>query len=237
VNPLKWKILIPIVVLAVVALLFLSYYFQSSIDTGLLLSIIPIASPFIFYALDYYQKARVNLQISNAQFLENKISENITGYQLKVRVTNKGKKICLNVTAQFDIRTKEGKPISLMLARIENANGRINTSTSEEPFSQVKYAWFDDKDKQSNGDQLRQNDNYFIIFPYDKSGGAIVFGLFDGGGSSSFSSRTERLLNILETNYEVKVELKEEDLEKNTYTKKQTFNLSLTKLPKDELSK
>jgi hypothetical protein len=223
VKPLKWKILIPIVVIAVVALLFLSYYFQSSIDTGLLLSIIPIASPFIFYALDYYQKARINLQISNAQFLENKISENITGYQLKVRVTNKGKKICLNVTAQFGITTKQGKPISLMLTNRTNKDGRISSSTSEEPFSQMKYAWYNGKDKQTNGNQLRQNDNYYIIFPYEQSGGAIAF-----GGGNMFSSRSERLLNLSKTDYKVEVELKGEDLEKNTYTRKQTFEISLS---------
>ena len=188
-KPLKWKILIPIVIFAVIALVLLSYYFQSSVNSGLLLSIIPIASPFIFYALDYYQKARINLQISDAKFLENKISENITGYQLKVRVTNKGKKICLNATAQFNIRTKEGKPISLILARIENTNGKISTSTSEEPFSQVKYAWYNDKDKQTNGNQLRQNDIYYIVFPYDQSGGGIAFGSFDGSGRS-FSSHS-----------------------------------------------
>jgi len=106
----------------------------------------------------------------DAQFVENKISESITGYQLKVRVANKGNKICFNVTAQFNIKNKERKPISLMLVHVDNNKGRISTTTSESEglFSEMKYAWFNDKDKQTNVLQLKQNDNYYIMFPYER---------------------------------------------------------------------
>jgi len=57
-----------------------------------------------------------------------------------------------------------------------------------------------------------------------EGGGAIAFG--DG---DIYSINSDCLLNLSGTNYEVEVELKGEDPEKSTVTKKKTFNLSLTK--------
>ena len=119
----------------------------------------------------------------------------------------------------------------MILARIENTNGKISTSTSEEPFSQVKYAWYNDKDKQTNGNQLRQNDIYYIVFPYDQSGGGIAFGSFDGSGRS-FSSHSERLLNLLENHYNLELS-KIEEKEASIYPKKQSFDVSTTTTKKE----
>ena len=216
-KPLKWKILIPIVVLAVLALIALSYYFQSSVNSGLLLSIIPIASPFIFYALDYYQKAKVNLKIETAEFIEKTI-DNQTGYLLKVGIANRGKKICLNVNAKFNIKDAQDKDATLTQVRIESNYGNRTVTTAPENFDQVGYWWLKPDGKQIVVKELRQNDPYYLLFPIEHSVGFAV---------NSHSVSYDCFLSLNNGKYVVEVELKGEDPERNTVIKKRTFNLSV----------
>ncbi len=235
-NLLKWKILIPIVALSVIALLFLSYYFQSSIDTGLLLSIIPVASPFLFYALDYYQKARINIKLENPQFLEEKIDDKLSGYKLRVEVVNIGSKICFNSNVLFSIKSKQGKEVPVLLVGRttpynlfdEADDSTITTiTTTEETFRQLKYLWFKLDNKSFDGierqKELRKNDRYYIIFPVESTRG------YSGDRIQGSSSEYDRYVKLTDDKVTVELEIKGEDTERTIYTKKKTFEIPVKK--------
>ncbi len=221
---MKWKIVVPSAIISIIVIALMVFYFNLSTELGIALSSITSASPFILYGLDYYQKARINLSIENAQFVEKTIDEKLSGYQLKVEIVNKGKKICLNCVAVFRIKDKHEKAPNTMQVRFESTNCDNKVSITEESFKQHSYAWNTIDNTTCNGKELRQNDRYCILFPVETFGGIMV-----STGRSSYSSSYECLIKLNECSYFVEVELKGEDLEKNTYIKKQTFNLSVPK--------
>jgi len=116
VNNLKWKLVVIIVAIIVAIILIinaLNYISYIQVDTGTITiagSIISILTPFILYFADYIQKSRVDLQIENAEFIAKGFDHNYIGYQLKALVTNKGKKICLDLDdISVVIKDGEGK--------------------------------------------------------------------------------------------------------------------------------
>jgi hypothetical protein len=229
---LKWKILIPIVIITVVAVLFLIQYFQLSINATLILSSFTIASPFIILALNqtlnHYQKSKINLKIENAHFLETKINDSSNGYKLRVEVVNIGKKIFLNPTVTFSIKDKQGKEATLLQADYESDDGHKTTKITGDNVK-AKYSWHKISDQPFDGKELRQNDRFYILFPREMEQGPC-WGFGDAGGRIKVHGfSVDRFIRLIDDKYKVEVELKGEDLEKITYTKKQTFNISIKK--------
>ena len=169
--------------------------------------------------VDYLSKPKIALKVEKVQF-EKKTFGEVEGYQLKASVKNCGKKICVNLDASFEIKDMKGQPPRLLYATVEKADGHATKiSSREEPMRYVEYGWVNKKERIHRGvfKELRKNDLVGLVFPYETSSvgaGAIL----NGGFWRSTSS--ECLLKLdTDTYYQVYVEVKGEDSQKNTVIK------------------
>jgi hypothetical protein len=176
----------------------------------LLLALLPI---FLMFGI----APKVSLQISDLKFVK-KNSHGIEGYQLKALVTNKGKKICSNLAASFEIKDTHGSSPNLLQVRFDNNNGQEKVEQKEEPMRNVRYTWIRNGDREYLGNygELRQGDYVSLLFPFETISASA--GLHDVW--------SEMLLKLApNSRYKVVIEVKGEDSEKNTAigNKKQTL--------------
>lgn len=174
--------------------------------------------------LNYSIAPKVSLKIDNIQF-EKKTFKEVEGYLLTSVVTNKGKRIALNLDATVQIKNEQKEMPRLLYATVSEQAGRILTAEAkEESFESNRYAWIDAREYGRTGtwEQLRQNDSVNLHFPYvsrievTSSNNPVIYFHYD--------------LIKLQKNirYQVTIEVKGEDAEKNTVcgraSKKITLN-------------
>jgi hypothetical protein len=99
--------------------------------------------------LNYSIAPKVSLKVDNIQ-LEKKTFKNVEGYLLTALVTNKGKRIALNLDAIVQIRNEQKEMPKLLYVTVSEQAGRIiNAEASEESFGNNKYAWIDARKKRT----------------------------------------------------------------------------------------
>ena len=187
-----------------------------------------LVSP-IIDAIRHLTKSRVSLKIQglwlNPHWYEDiKGYEDFRGYIGKVEVTNKGKKIAYNLTAEIGVDNgwayvevldgrlmeKARKATEDMKIKIEHAH--------EDHARNVDYEWIDEK-KESCGSvfkKLRQHDKAYLSFP--RSHSVHV-------GWSDANIRSLRIVSGVE--HRVVITVKAEDSEKNTVSTNRTFKFTV----------
>lgn len=175
--------------------------------------------------LEYFQKSRVDLSISNAEFIAKGFDHNYIGYQLQASVTNKGKKICLDLDdVSVVMKDTEGNSPSLLkvVKKLTDNHGEI--TLDEEQIRDIRHCWIDKKDHISTSlGKLKQDDLYYLVYPCETGWGGLVGSREKNSLSSSYSS--EYLLDLKNEEYVVEITLKGEDSDKNTILKKETFKI------------
>ncbi len=206
----------------IIAIAFLTFYEYISLNIGIMavvLSVILGTLPlFVPNLVDHLVKPRIILQVENLEFVK-KENRDVEGFQLKGLITNKGKKNCFNLEGSFKIEDLQHRPPKLLYVRFDRKNGKETIEAREESMRAIDYAWISDKDLIYRGmwKELRQKDCVAFIFPYDP--------VSIGVGSRSFWS--EYLLKLKNnTEYQVTVEVKGEDAEKNTVIVSKTIKIS-----------
>ena len=187
---------------------------------GVLAAIIPIVLAILPTLIEYGLKPKVTLKINDMKLIKRN-SHDVEGYQLEALVTNHGKKICLNMCATFVIKDAHGNSPNLLHVRFDSRKGQT-VEQNEEPMRAVRYAWGkeDERIYVGNWGELRQKDSVSLLFPHETI----------GGGTDSYTFWSETLLKLTpNSRYEVKVEVKGEDSEKNTAigNKKQTLTAQM----------
>lgn len=194
---------------------------------GIILSVLAFLAPIIVTvlitaAITNAFSPKTSLKIKKLQFVK-KSFQNIDGYQLKAEVTNKGKKICMNLDATFQIQDSQKKSPKLLQISVTEWNKRLTVdSVKEEPMRDTRYAWNKKGERTylGNWTELRQEDSVSLLFPYETVGAGDL-------DSGSFS-HSEVLLKLEKNvNYDVIVEVKGEDSEKNTAIKKEKQTLRI----------
>lgn len=163
-------------------------------------------------AINYAISPKVSLKIDNIR-VEKKTYQNVEGYLLTALVTNKGKKIALNLDASVQIRNEQNEEPRLLNVSIRSLNDSIlSAQANEEPFDNGKYAWVESQDREISGiwTQLRQRDYIKFKFPYD-SHSAWLTNIDD-----PIDYSYDTLLKPDDVTYEVTIEVKGEDSEKTT---------------------
>ena len=164
-----------------------------------------------------------SLKIENVQFVKN--FQNVDGYQIKAKITNKRKKICYKIDATFLIEDDKGKSPNLLEVKIDDTNGHQTVSSKEEAMRDIRYAWIDKKGNITKGnfEKLRQKDPIDLLFPYETA----YFAAGSAGGAFH-SHHFETLLRI-EPNkdYRVTITAKGEDADDNTVSKSTKKTLSI----------
>jgi len=94
----------------------------------------------------------------------------------------------------------------------------------KEQMRDIGHCWIDKKDHiKSSLTELRQDDPYYLVFPYETKWGGLVGNEEKKFLSSSYSS--EYLLDLRNEEYIVEIKVKGEDSDKNTITKKEKFKI------------
>jgi hypothetical protein len=169
-------------------------------------------------SLGFFQRSKVVLEIEKPRFFKRSFDQ-IEGHQLKAGVKNKGREICLNLCAKLEIKDYEGKVPELLNVRVDVTDGNKVTNATEEPMRAIKYAWVD-KDERALKvlKELKKDDDFSLLFPYET--------FFAGVGSSTSSS--EYLLKLqVNKDYEVEIEVKGEDSDKNVVIKRKKFQMRI----------
>lgn len=188
-----------------------------SLGTILLETLIPTL-------LNYSIAPKVSLKIDNIKF-EKKTFKSIEGYLLTSVVTNKGKRIALNLDVTIQIKNEQKEVPTLLYVTVSEQAGRIiNVETNEESFGSNKYAWIDDRENKKSGtwEQLRQNDSVNLHFPYVSR----VWIAFLDDPVNYFHYDLIKLRN--NACYEVMIEVKGEDAEKNTVCGRVSKKVTIT---------
>lgn len=161
---------------------------------------------------NYSIAPKVSLKIDNIQ-LEKKTFKNVEGYLLTALVTNKGKKIALNLDATVQIKNEQNETPKLIYVTVSKRNDSIiNVKASEESFGSDKYTWINARNYESSRkwEQLRQNDNVSLHFPYVSRLGVASL---DDPVNYHHSDLIKLQKN---TSYEVIIEVKGENAERTT---------------------
>ncbi len=168
--------------------------------------------------LGFFQKAKVALEIEKPRFVKKNFDQ-IEGHQLKVGVKNKGRGICLNLSAKFEIKDSEGTVPELLNVRVNVTDGNKVINSDEEPMRAVEYAWVDKDERVVKVlQELKKDDGFSLIFPYET--------FFAGVGSSTSSS--EYLLKLqVNKDYEVEIEVKGKDADNNEIMKTKKFRMRI----------
>jgi hypothetical protein len=90
-------------------------------------------------AIEQGLKPKVDLRIENVRFTKNS-RQDITGYQLEASVTNRGKKICLNLEPTFKITDGNGKSANLLYVTVEERNDHETVTSNELPMRDLGFA-------------------------------------------------------------------------------------------------
>lgn len=215
---MNWKLLV-FSFFVIGAISILTYIGKVSLDVGIILSILSLFVPNL---VDYFLKPKVALQIKNLEFVK-KSYDNVEGYQLKGLITNNGKRISLNLDATFKIENAQHKSPNLLHVIFDTTDAQVRVKSREEPMRNIGYAWTDEKDQTIIGSlkELRQKDFVGLLFPYEEVSAGIspIFGSVSAIYSETYLK--------LEPNacYEVVVEIKGEDSEKNTVMRSKTTKI------------
>lgn len=173
--------------------------------TILLEAVIPIL-------LDYSIAPKVLLKIQEIKF-EKKTYLDVEGYLITASVINTGKRIALNLDATIQIKSNQGEPPNFLTAHIsERDNIVINANATDETFESDKYAWIEPQERITLGQwgQLRQKDCINLRFPY-------ISHVWVTNIDDPVFDYYDTLLSLdRNTPYEVTIEVKGEDAEKNT---------------------
>jgi len=166
----------------------------------------------------FFQRSKVVLEIEKPQFVK-KSFDQIEGHQLRAGVKNKGREVCLNLCAKFEIQDSEGKAPELLNVQVDVTDGNKVVNATAEPMRAIKYAWVDKDERVLKVlKELKKDDAFSLLFPYET--------FFAGVGSSTSSS--EYLLKLqVNKDYEVEIEVKGEDSDKNAIMKRKKFQMRI----------
>lgn len=162
--------------------------------------------------MNYSIAPKVSLKVDDIK-LEKRTFLNVKGYELTALVTNKGKKIALNIDASIQIRNEENAIPNLLDVSFDERDDRIiHAEARETAFESDKYAWIDNRNYKvtRKWEQLRQNDRVILHFPYISHAGIA----FVGDPVSHSDYDLIKLQN--NTSYKITVDVKGEDAEKTT---------------------
>ena len=175
-------------------------------------------------AIGYLTKSKVSLKIQGLwltpHWYDIKGYEDFRGYTGKVQVTNRGKKIAYNLTAEIGVDNGWAYVIVLdgsLMKKAEKVTGDMKSKIEhahEENARNIDYEWIDEK-KESCGSvfkKLRQNDKAYLSFPRSHS------------MHTRWSDANVRSLLIFSSvEHRVVITVKAEDSEKNTASANRTF--------------
>ena len=201
-----------VAVVVIVAISFLTFYGYISLDIGIVsTAILAVLSLFVPNLIDYSLKPKVGLQIGNLEFVK-KMHDGIEGHQLKGVIMNNGKKICLNLGASVKIEDRQGKSPNLLHIRFDRKDGQETVESKEEPMRDIGYIWTIDNEHVTTAiwKELRQKDSVNLLFPHEQVSVHV-------GSSGLWSVYLLKLEH--NTEYNVIMEVKGEDYEKNTVVK------------------
>lgn len=176
-------------------------------------------------------KSKVSLKIESL-FLHPRRAGEIKGYVGRVRVTNKGKKIAYNLTANIDVE-RDGIYSEVFVVttvaggRVTHEGKVIATVDEKEPAHSIEYKWMDEK-KRLFGDtweKLRQGDVVYLVFPKKRH---IHVGFGRAGKGISYETHTLDFLKLWAgVNHRATVTVKGETSEKDTVSAKRTFKFNV----------
>jgi hypothetical protein len=216
---LNWKHLVfSIATVVVIAIAIFTYSGYISLDTSIIFTLVTVIlamlSLFVPSLVDYSLKPRVSLEIGNLEFIRKEYHD-VEGYLLKGLITNKGKRICLNLDVAFKIEDARHNSPNLLYVRLDTENGQETVNTREEAMRDINYVWINERDRITKGmwKELRQKDSVAFLFPYE----SVDIGV---GSHFWWSEFLLKLENNAE--YQVTVEAKGEDGDKNTVMKSKT---------------
>jgi len=146
----------------------------------------------------------------------------------EVQVTNKGKKIAYNLTANIEVE-RDGIYAEVLEVKLV-ANGRVTHQgkvitivKKKEPARNVDYKWRDQKNQkfQDVWEKFRQNDLAFLVFPKKFHAGVAIL-------ESPIRTSTIDLLKLWpRVEHRVTITVKAETSEKNTVSATRTFRFEV----------
>jgi hypothetical protein len=215
-----------ITIVVVISIVVLTYFGTISVNIGIVLSALSLVVPNVITAIGYFLKPRVALEIRNLKFVKKSLDHS-EGYQLKALVTNNGKKICLKLDATFQIRDTQGRSPNLLHVVFEKTDSHERVVySSEEDMRNIGHAWMDEKDQTIMGtstlEELRREDFVGLVFPHEETWVNII----PTSIIHKNPTYSETYLKLQSnTHYEVFVEVKGEDSEKNTISKPKSVKI------------
>lgn len=203
----------------------MSYYSYIPLDIGIIISVLTALPPIIFNLAEYFQKSQVKLKIIDAQFMAKGFDHNYVGYQLKALLINKGKKICLDLDdVSVVIEDTKGNTPSLLKVNKKIMDNHREITLDKEQMRDIGHCWIDKKDRLITSlQEMRQDDPFYLVFPYKTNWGGYVSKEEKTFLSSSHSH--EYLLDLKNEKYSVEIKVKGEDSDSNTITKKASFKI------------
>ena len=181
----------------------------------------------IIDGIKHLTKSRVSLKIDSL-LLHPKWAGEIKGYVGEVKVTNKGKKIAYNLTANIDVE-RDGIYAEVLEVKLV-ANGRVTRNgkvitivKKKEPASNVDYKWRNEKKRRviDVWEKLRQNDFAFPVFPKKFHPGVAIL-------ESPIRTSTINFLKLWPgVEHRVTITVKAETSEKNTVSATRTFRFEV----------
>ncbi len=214
------------IILASIAIF--SYYSVISLYFGVIGSIITISTPFILFAVNYFQKSRIVLDVVKSPYFTAKgFDQTFTGYQLNALITNNGKKICFNLDdVSISIKDSKGNTPSLIKVTKKLKVTEREITLQDYHSRDIGYCWVDKKgDIITDIERLRQGDKYHLVYPFDLKSG------IDSDKGTTFPYYSECLLELTQgEQYSVEMSLKGEDLDKNTVSKKKSFVVKIASI-------
>lgn len=180
----------------------------------------------IIDGVKHLTKSRVSLKIDSLTLHPKWIGE-IKGYTGYVKVTNKGRKIAYNLTANIDVERNgiysEVLQVTIVAhGRVTHEGKVITTIDKRERATDIDYKWMDEK-KRIVGDlweKLRQGDVAYLVFPKKRYPHV-------GFGSSYEASTTDLLKLWAGVEHRVTIAVKGETFEKDTVSATRTFRFEV----------
>ena len=222
---MNWKVILVSLIAFIIIVALVSFQ-AIGIDLGtvaLIFSLIGIVAPI----LNDLKKPKISLRIEKPEF-EKRENGEYQGYKIITQVTNKGKKIVYNLEASINFKEQ----VEILRVTIETKNRQKSIKASNQPFNGKNYSWIDNEGKDTKNSlipKLRTEDPMKLMFPKEHESGPYVAFVGGGGRMVSHGCDYDTLLK-LEPNitYNIEVELKGEDNDKNTVIKKKKFKIEIS---------
>ena len=230
--------LVSLIAVLVVTVLVVSYFVslgKITVNEGIVITVVVvIVSPLLQIILPPLitigLQPKVSLKVDKIEF-QKRVFHGVEGHQIKALVTNKGKKICSNLTASFSVKDADNRSPNLLSITFSNRDFQPRTDAAEEPMRSIGYAWKKDNENECLGDwkELRQKDCVYLLFPYETH-------FFDGADTNPYRdsiayNASEVLLKLIPNHrYKIVIEVKGEDSERITAIGKKEKTLTFKRI-------